>query len=269
MSLAQRAWNKQIPADLRIFDAHSHFGPSHYTTTYLHPLPMEESLALAHRCGIKRIAGMALGALGESDAVKMNRWMLDACEQFPELMLYFYYKPMQHQALMEQLEQMKKHPSFFGIKIHPREDFSSLESREYDAIIDYAAENDMLVLCHTWDTEAVCRPRSFERYLQQYPRFRLLIGHMGGTYLGCQDTLELARRFDNVYCDINGSLYSGIWLEELVKKAPEHKFVFSTDETFNDPRIILGRVFFSALPDRLKEMIFCDNIERAVGKRLI
>lgn len=269
MSLYEKAWNKRIPDELRIFDAHAHFGSDRYSSLFLHSLPVGESVALAKRCGIKRIAGMALGAIGESDAAAENRWMLSQCEKYPELLFYFYYKPMQHEILMTQLEKMKKHPAFFGVKIHPRSDYSSLESKEYDEIIDYAVRNDILILCHTWDTEEMCRPRSFERYLKQYPRFRLLMGHIGGTYHGCLDTLDMAKRYKNVYCDINGSLYSGIWIEELVKMAPEHKFVFSNDETFNDPRIILGRVFFSDLPDRLKEMIFCENIERAVERKLI
>ena len=83
------------------------------------------------------------------------------------------------------------------------------------------------------------------------------------------DTLRLAREYENVYCDINGSLYSELWIEELVKMAPEGKFVFSTDQTFNDPRALLGRVLLSGLPDALKRKILCENMENAVGRRLV
>ena len=51
--------------------------------------------------------------------------------------------------------------------------------------------------------------------------------------------------------------------------APEGKFVFSTDQTFNDPRALLGRVLLSGLPDALKRKILCENMENAVGRRLV
>ena len=92
---------------------------------------------------------------------------------------------------------------------------------------------------------------------------------MGGTYQGVQDSLRLANRFPKVYLDINGSLYTQIWLEELVKEAPIERFVFGTDQTFNDPRIMVGRVLCSDLDDGVKRLILSENYERAIGRRLI
>ena len=69
--------------------------------------------------------------------------------------------------------------------------------------------------------------------------------------------------------DLNGSLYSQIWLEELVKLAPMERFIFSTDQTFNDPRILLGRVLLSDLTDAQKQMLLCDNFERVIGRKIV
>jgi predicted TIM-barrel fold metal-dependent hydrolase len=83
------------------------------------------------------------------------------------------------------------------------------------------------------------------------------------------DSMDLACKYENVYCDINGSLYSQIWIEELVNKAPVEKFVFSTDQVFNDPRIIVGRVLLSELTDREKELILYKNFENSMEKKLL
>lgn len=269
MNLRDCALRGVLPSDLRVYDAHAHIGENRYTNLYLFSMPLEQSLALARRCGISRIAGMAMGAIGGCSTVQENEWMIRQCENYEMLDFYLWYHPRMHAPLMRQIEAYRAHPRFAGVKIHPREDNSFLDSGEYDALFAYAEKENILILCHTWDTEANNRPASFARILQRHPKLKLLIGHMGGTHAGCLDSLRLAREYENVYCDINGSLYSEFWLEELVKLAPEDKFIFSTDQTFNDPRTMLGRVLLSALPDALKRKILCENIEKATGKHLV
>ena len=269
MTIREYALQGKVPEGLRIFDAHAHIGEGRCTNPYLHSLPLEESLALARRCGISRIGGMAMGAMTMADAVNANLWLIRQCERYDMLSFYIWYSPWQHAALMQQIEEYRDHPCFLGVKIHPREDGCFLDTREYDALFDYAERTQTLVMCHTWDTEGWNRPAGFQRVLEQHPKLKLVLAHMGGTHAGCMDSLRLAREYENVYCDINGSLYSQIWIEELVKMAPEHKFIFSTDQTFNDPRTMLGRVLLSELPDDLKRKILCENMERAVGKKLV
>jgi predicted TIM-barrel fold metal-dependent hydrolase len=135
--------------------------------------------------------------------------------------------------------------------------------------MEYCAAHNIPVLCHTWEEEPMNRPGSFKRYLAKYPDMKIILGHMGGVRQGCMEAMQMARDYKNVYCDINGSLYSELWIEELVKFAPPEKFIFSTDQTFNDTRPVLGRVLLSHLPDRVKEMILCENAETLVGKKLV
>lgn len=268
MSIRDLALEKNLK-DVRIFDAHFHIGESRCTGIYIEPMSEAESLALSKRCGIDKVAGIAMGAMGKNDTKKEVDWLVDLAESRDDMFFYAWYQPRQHQPLMEQIAALKDHPLFMGVKIHPREDCAHLDDGGYDQFMEYCAVNDVAVLCHTWDTEPMNRPRSFERYLAKYPEMKIILGHMGGTRAGCLDAMRMAREYKNVYCDINGSLYSELWLEELVKQAPEHKFIFSTDQTFNDPRPVLGRVLFSKIPDRLKEKILCENIEQLVGKKLV
>ena len=268
MDIREKALMKDLK-DIRIFDAHFHIGCGQYTGIYIEPLKEEESLDLSARCGIDKIGAIAMGAMGKVDSKSAVDWLVDFCEKREDMFFYCWYQPYQHKELMEQIDALKNHPLFLGVKIHPREDGASLENGTYDKFMEYVAANNIPVLCHTWDTEPMNRPISFERYLAKYPNMKIILGHMGGTRSGCLDALRMAREYKNVYCDINGSLYSELWLEELVKMAPEHKFIFSTDQTFNDPRPVLGRVLLSKIPDKVKEKILCENIENAVGKKLV
>jgi predicted TIM-barrel fold metal-dependent hydrolase len=195
---------------------------------------------------------------------------MEFCASYPkELFAYLYYEPRIGEELLAQIDAYRTNPSFIGVKIHPREAKESIETGRYDALYDYCVAHDILILCHTWETEPENNPACFAPVLKRFPKLKLLIGHMGGTYRGCMDSIELAKEYENVYLDINGSLYSQIWIEVLAKLSPKRKLIFSTDQAFNDPRIIVGRVLLSDLDDALKREILCENFEAAVGRTLI
>ena len=132
---------------------------------------------------------------------------------------------------------------------------------------EYATKNNILILAHTWQTEPENDPALFEEILKEYPTLKLLIGHMGGTYKGCLSSLALAKKYPNVYLDINGSIYSEIWIENLIKCAPIDKFIFSTDQVFNDPRIVLGRVLLSDISEKDKQKILHSNFLHMTGRK--
>ena len=268
MDIRSRTLAKQID-DIRIFDAHCHIGSGKCSAIYIEPMSEADSLAFSARCGIDKVGAIAMGAMSNADSKKEVEWLVKLCESRNDMFFYAWYQPRQHKELMEQIDALKNHPLFLGVKIHPREDNAHLEDGSYDKFVDYVAANNIAIMCHTWDTEPMNRPVSFERYLAKYPKLKIILAHMGGVRSGCMDSLRMAREYENVYCDINGTLYSELWIDEMVKMAPEHKFIFSTDQTFNDPRPILGKVLLSSIPDRLKEKILCENIENALGKKLV
>ena len=269
MNIKQSVLSGVIPQGLRIFDAHAHVGEGEYNAAYLYTLPVSETLRLSEKIGIGAMAASSFQAL-VGKGVQGNARLMEFCAAYPnELFAYLYYEPRLGDALLRQIDEYRTNSSFIGVKIHPREAKTSIETSAYDPLYDYCERNDMLILCHTWETEPENNPASFAPVLARFPKLKLLLGHMGGTYQGCMASIELAKRYKNVYLDINGSLYSQIWIEELAKFAPPEKLVFSTDQAFNDPRIIVGRVLLSNLDDALKRRILCDNFETALGRTLL
>ena len=148
------------------------------------------------------------------------------------------------------------------------EDLKALEERGHEVF--YIGDERGRLPDAAEDVEGiVCNSLFLYHEIGRFPKLKLLLGHMGGTYQGCMSSIELAKQYENVYLDINGSLYSQIWIEELAKFAPHEKLIFSTDQAFNDPRIIVGRVLLSDLDDALKRRILCENFEAAIDRTLL
>lgn len=269
MTIKESALRGVIPPELRILDAHAHLGEGEQGGAYIRTLPVEESLRLSRKTGIDAIVASSLKAL-YGNVTGGNDRMMEFTRAYPgSVYASIFYDPHYHAQCIAQLEQYRREPGFVGVKIHPRDTMTSIKSRDYDGLYEYCAERGILVACHTWETEPANNPADFEPVLEHYPELHLQLCHMGGTYRGCIDSLRLANRFQHVCLDINGSLYSQIWLENLVREAPMERFVFGTDQTFNDPRIMVGRVLLSDLDDTEKRMLLCENFERIVGRKLV
>ncbi len=265
MTLKESALQGIIPGDLKVFDAHAHLGEGEYSSAFLYTLPIAKSLQLSGKIGIQAIAASSLKALG-GQTVGGNEQIMEYCERFPkEVFAYIFFSAHHVRESLSCIERYKDHKNFIGVKIHPRDDHAYIQDGSFDALYEYAVKHDILILCHTWQTEPENDPANFAMVLKRFPTLKLLLGHMGGTRKGCYSSIALANEYPNVYLDINGSLYSEIWIEELVKKAPLEKFIFSTDQTFNDPRIIMGRVLLSDLADDQKRSILYYNFAKVMG----
>ncbi len=269
MNIKEQVLNGCIPEELKILDAHAHVGEGEYSNAFIYSLPVEDALRLSKGIGIKKMAASSLKAIGGNLRAGNDR-LFELCEKYPEdLLAYVYFSPKNAEECLEYLDQHKNSPFFVGVKIHPREEDVFATDPAYLKLYKYAAENDILILAHTWETEAMNSPALFSEVMAKFPEMKFLVGHMGGTYKGCMDSIELANAYPNVFLDINGWLYSEIWIEELVKYAHVEKFIFSTDQVFNDPLITLGRVLLSDLDDETKQKILCGNFERLLGRQLL
>lgn len=269
MTYKEIALQGALPEGLRILDAHAHLGDGEQCAAYIRTLPVEESLRLSRRIGIGAVVASSMKAL--TGAVEAgNERMMEFTRLYPGYVYAsIFYHPNFHDACIRQLEKYRNDAGFVGVKIHPRDSHTCIATNDFDRLYAYCVEHDILVACHTWQTEPANDPKDFGPVMARFPQLKLQLCHMGGTYRGCMDSLELANKYPNVYLDINGSLYSQIWLEELVKCAPFEQFVFGTDQTFNDPRIMVGRVLMSDLTDGQKQQILCDNFERVIGRQLV
>jgi predicted TIM-barrel fold metal-dependent hydrolase len=269
MNIKESVLAGKIPENLRILDSHAHLGEGEQGGAYVRSLPVEESLRLSKKIGVSAIVASSLKSL-YGNVLGGNDRMMEFTKMYPGYVYAsIFYDPHYHSQCIDQLEQYRTDPGFVGVKIHPRDTGTTIVGRDYDKLYEYCIRKDILVACHTWQTEPANNPADYEPVLDRYPELKLQLCHMGGTYQGCMDSIRLANKYEHVYLDINGSLYSQIWLEDLIKEAPMDRFVFGTDQTFNDPRIMIGRVLLSDLTDEQKQLLLCDNFEKAIGRKLV
>jgi len=66
--------------------------------------------------------------------------------------------------------------------------------------------------------------------------------------------------------DLNGSLYSMKWIEQVIAETDVNRLIFSTDQAFNDPRVALGRIVLSGLPDEIKKKILAGNFKSLLAE---
>jgi len=192
MTIRDKTLLGEIPSGLRIFDAHAHVTMGKCTSLALYTLPLEESIDHSKKIGINGQAVSHTAAFG-CNPVAANDSLVEICQDNNDyLFFYLVYDPHYKEESFEQLKKYKNHPNFIGIKIHPRDSKADLGSNDFDMLFDYTEKEGILTLCHTWDTEPMNRPIQFQRHLEKHPKLKVLLGHMGGTFRGCMDSMELA-----------------------------------------------------------------------------
>jgi len=258
----------KFPKGFRILDAHAHLGNGEQGKMYIPALPVEKTLELNRKIGIGAVMASSFRSL-YGDVVPGNEDMMALSRKYPgEVYTSIYYDPKYHEACMAQLEKYWQDPGFVGVKIHPHYSSCSLGSREYDPIYAWCCDHNVLLASHTWKSKDA-GPEHLFGIMERFPSLSFQMCHMGGMKEAYLVALEVANRYPRILLDINGSAFSGTWLEEVVKMAPLEQFVFSTDVAFNEPAIQVGRVLLSSLSDEVKQKILCDNMEAYLGRRLV
>ncbi len=265
MSIRESYLNGTVPEKLDIIDAHGHLGKTGTSSIYLRLEDISQNIELSCNIGIKRICASSFSSL-RAEVTGGNREIFRIAEKYPDtIMGYAVYNPWFPGESIRDIDRYIRHEAFAGVKIHPRNHQCSLSSENYYPLWEYASENKCIVLCHTWKTEPLNDPALFFSILKKYGYLKILLGHSGGTYAGYETCYRLVREYPNVYMDLNGSLYSMKWIEQVAEETDVERLVFSTDQAFNDPRTALGRIVLSSLPDKAKIKILSENYKRMYG----
>jgi predicted TIM-barrel fold metal-dependent hydrolase len=156
-----------------------------------------------------------------------------------------------------------------GIKMHPEyQEFWPHEERLwpiYDAVI----EHGMVILFHAGiDIEIPTlrgTPESFAQMLDDRPRLRAILAHMGGFRQWDEVRWHLAGR--DVCLDTSYTLghMEDTEFVELVKAHGADKIVFGTDGPWTDMRAEVDAVRSLPLPQAEQDAIFCGNATRLLG----
>jgi predicted TIM-barrel fold metal-dependent hydrolase len=160
----------------------------------------------------------------------------------------------------DQARQMLAEPWCVGIKIHP-ESHQYPITRHGDAIFNFAAEHNALVLAHSGDPFS--KPGDYVPFANAYPNMRLILAHLGHG-IGGNPTEQVAAisksKHGNLYTDTSSanSILPGL-IEWAVKEIGAERILFGTDTPLYNVAMHRARIDHAELPSEYKRMILRDN----------
>ena len=200
---------------------------------------------------------------GVADEELGHAALLDAAGRYPHRISPVAIANPNHRGrVLGYLERCRTDPRFRLLKVHPTLHDYPILGPDYGPIFEFAATAGWPVLSHTWSGGP--DPSAFEVLASKFPTTNFILGHSGGVLAGIRTAVDVARRFDNVYCDLACSIaYDGV-LEWMVEELGDERILFGTDATFLDPRPQLGRVVMARIPEQSKIRILGANLRRLV-----
>lgn len=166
-------------------------------------------------------------------------------------------------------KEFAEHPGYVGLKFLPDYHRTPLSSEIYRPAFEYANENKMLVLSHTWGVsmngESCNSWTEVQKVLERYPGITFIMGH------SCQGqvdkAIELAVRYPGAYLDLcdTGRL-NGV-IEKMVRTAGAEKVVFGTDAPMQGFAFQLGCVLGARIGAEEKRMILRENALKILKNR--
>lgn len=178
------------------------------------------------------------------------------------------YDPRKSRACMKILKQAVSWPGFAGIKIHPSFHSTPADDPGYESIWNFAAENDLAILAHSWSVsdynaaQSHSTPEKFEKFIYKFKNVRIVLAHAGGRGDGRNEMIRLVNKYDNVYTDIAGDIFCYRLVESLAGSIPIGKILFGSDFPWFDPRANLARVILTNIDDNIKKKILRENAMR-------
>ncbi len=244
-----------------VIDAHAHMGAWHNFF-----IPWNDAKGMIEemdRYGID-IACIALHVGIGPDVVPANNITAKAIKDFPGRFLgYTCINPRYKDEVIPELKRCIEGFGMFGIKLHPGVHRYSVSSPMCTPVYEYANENKLPILSHTWDNAKTLR-----NLAEQYPKITFLVAHSSSICAwGGEDYIELAKERNNVYLDIASSI--GIYgnIERLVMEVGADKIIYGSDLPFVAIPGQFGQLIWADISEEDKLKIFGLNMKSIVEAR--
>lgn len=250
--------------DMEIIDLHAHLGP--YFNMHVPMVSADDMIVSMDRLGIDKVVASATPGI-YSDLIMGNDLTLEAIRKYPGR---FYGACLVNGNFpglsMDELHRcFDDEDGFVLIKVHPVLAHCKMDAPEMRKIYEYASENRLFVLVHTWyEGDPFGSQDQFAAMAREYPDALWIMGHSGGPF-GSRYAVEIAEELPNVFLDLTLSMCPAQQIEEFVRCIGSERVVFGTDNPFIDPRPALGRVFLADIERNDLENIVSGNAKRYIA----
>ena len=213
---------------------------------------------------------LALLPRGKADTCQGNRDAAEVVSETHGLLQWVVINPLQPDSY-QQAAEMLQSPKCVGIKLHPEEHVYPI-TEHGDALFDFAAQHDAVVLVHSGDPYSW--PADFIPFANRHSNITLLLAHLGNGG-GATGDPELQVRaiqqskHENVIVDTSSarSLAPGL-LEWAVREVGADRILFGTDTPLYHTAMQHTRIVHADIDDEAKRLILRGNAERVWSPEL-
>jgi hypothetical protein len=250
-----------------IVDSHFHLG--HVPSFRTFDISIERHMTYMDRLHISHCLNIhSRGLLTDEPEAGMEESVLAYERSGGRILSFYTYNPNHPERSIRLMEQYPQREIFKAVKLHPSVHGVSADDPRYEAAWSYASSRKLPIMSHTWTpssynpSQKLSYPPLFEKYIAKYPDVRFICGHAGGRHDGMMRTIELARRYGNVYMDTAGDVYLNRYIEYLAVRVGSERILFGSDGFWIDARTQLGMIFNANITLKEKENILFRNARR-------
>jgi hypothetical protein len=260
--LTEAFWKDGRVEDCPILDFHGHMGE--WRSCFMPRNSPEGMLKTMDQCNVKLIIFCGHEALHA--LCTEHRMDIEAVRKYPaRFKAYFAMNgnlPDQEAALERLVNNrdvfvgLKTLGSYFG---HP------ITSDIYTPFYEYAQEEGLLFLSHTWGDNPNDGWREAERFLKKYPDIPFLAGH---SFHGAwEEAARLCNDYPNLYLELTAVIDERGPLELLLERCGSEKLLFGTDLPWFDTHHGIGTVLATDMSDEDRRNIFYRNGEKLLARQ--
>lgn len=159
-----------------------------------------------------------------------NQYVREVVEEVPGAYGLVWANP-RVPGFLEEAVELFDHPKFLGVKMHPLLDAYHPNDPAIHPLIEELIRRDYPALIHCGHP-IFTLPWSIEELAVQYPKAKLILGHMGhGNIIYIDASIAVAARNPNVYLETSGMMmYTKI--VEAMEKAGHDRVLYGSDAPF-------------------------------------
>lgn len=244
--------------DYKIIDMHTHMGLEY--CLYYPEHDVDAMVNIMDEAGVESIISSPCEDL--FDGASKCKQITDAMTRYPDRIKgYFAINPCRGIDVAQVDKAFRENQGYVGLKFLPDYHRTELTDKVYGPVFEYADQNNMLVLSHTWgvsmNDESCNSADKVVGILDKYKNITFIMGH---SIQGQVDiAIDIACHYENAYLDLcdTGRL-NGV-IEKMVARAGAHKIVFGTDFPMQGYSMHLGAVLGAKISDEERRLILRDN----------
>lgn len=205
--------------------------------------------------------------------IRRNDWTCDIADKYEQLIAFVSLDPLCGDKMLKELIFKVENRNIKGIKLHPGNGRFFPYDKQLWPIYEKACELKLPIISHagvfyTLDNIQYSQPKHFKEVLDTFPELILVMAHLG---IGFWDeSLELAKQYDNLYFDTSRAISSGkIWgvlkdgkAIDLIRNIGIERVMWGSDYPWCNPAKDAQKLKAMDFTNEEKIMLFAENAKR-------